>query len=315
MVSTDVYRPAAIEQLAVIGRAIDIPVFQSETNDPVRLASEARQHCRNVGFDVLLVDTAGRLHIDEELMEELEEICRELDPAEVLLVADAMTGQDAVNSAVEFNRRLRLTGTLLTKMDGDARGGAALSIREVTGTPIKFIGVGEKYDALEPFHPERLAGRILGMGDVLTLIEKAEEAADEEQTRAMLEKLSREEFTLQDFLDQLKQLRKLGPLDQLLGLLPQIGPFQGLDQLDFDEKQLLHLEAIINSMTLKERTNFKIIDGSRRRRIAKGSGRPVAEVNRLLKQYLQTRKMMQKMTKGFTGKQLSKLGLKNWGTI
>ena len=202
MVSTDVYRPAAIEQLSVIAESIDIPVYESDGADPVQLAGEAKQYCRNKGFDTLIVDTAGRLHIDDELMDELEKIHQQVEPAEVLLVADAMTGQDAVNSAAEFNRRMDLTGVILSKMDGDARGGAALSIRSVTGTPIKFLGIGEKYDALEEFHPDRIAGRILGMGDVLTLIEKAEEAADEEQARAMLEKLTRDEFTLQDFLDQ-----------------------------------------------------------------------------------------------------------------
>ncbi len=295
MVSTDVYRPAAIEQLSIIGQAVGIPVFEGDDKDPVCLARQALQHCRNVGFDTLIVDTAGRLHVDDELMEELERIRGELRPAEVLLVADAMTGQDAVSSATEFNRRMDLTGVVLTKMDGDARGGAALSIRSVAGTPIKFVGVGEKYDALEEFHPDRLAGRILGMGDVLSLIERAEAAADEEQTLKMLERISRDEFTLQDFLDQLKQVRRLGPLDQILGMLPQLGAFKGLGQIKVEEKQLSHLEAIIYSMTPKERAQSKLIDGSRRKRIAQGSGRPVSEVNRLLKQYVQMRKMMKKM--------------------
>jgi signal recognition particle subunit SRP54 len=307
LVSTDVYRPAAIDQLSIIGRAVEIPVFESESKDPVQLASEALQHCRNVGFDTLIVDTAGRLHIDNDLMDELGRIREKLRPVEVLLITDAMTGQDAVSSATEFNRRMELTGVVLTKMDGDARGGAALSIRSVAGTPIKFIGVGEKYEALEEFHPDRLAGRILGMGDVLSLIEKAEEAADEEQAREMLEKFSRDEFTLQDFLDQLKQIRKLGPLDQILGMLPQIGAFKGLDQVNVDEKQLSHVEAIIHSMTPRERVQYKLIDGSRRRRIALGSGRPVSEVNRLLKQYVQMRKMMKKMGGGMLGKRMPKL--------
>jgi signal recognition particle subunit SRP54 len=309
MVSTDVYRPAAIEQLSVIGESIEIPVYQSDETDPVKLAGEARLYCRNKGFDTLIVDTAGRLHIDDELMAELENIHRKVGPSEVLLVADAMTGQDAVSSAAEFNRRMDLTGVVLSKMDGDARGGAALSIRSVTGTPIKFLGVGEKYDALEEFHPDRIAGRILGMGDVLTLIEKAEEAADEEQARAMLEKLTRDEFTLQDFLDQLRQIRKLGPLDQLLNMLPQMGALKGLNQVNVDEKQLSHLEAIIYSMTPKERANYRVIDGSRRRRIARGSGRPVSEVNRLLKQYTQMRKMMKRMGGKIGGMSLPKLGL------
>jgi len=284
LVSTDVYRPAAIEQLSIIGRDIGIPVFESEEEDPVHLAVKALQHCRNTGFDALIVDTAGRLHVDDELMQELQSIRKSLQPVEVLLVSDAMTGQDAVSSAAEFNRRMELTGVILTKLDGDARGGAALSIRSVTGTPIKFVGVGEKYDALEEFHPDRLAGRILGMGDVLSLIEKAEEVADEEEAQRMLEKFSRDEFTLQDFLDQLKQIRKLGPLDQILGMLPQIGALKGLDQINIDEKQLSHVEAIILSMTPEERNHYKMINGSRRRRIAQGSGRPVSEVNRLLKQ-------------------------------
>ena len=220
MVSTDVYRPAAIEQLRVIGEALGLPVFESESRDPVKLAQQALAQSRNLGYDVLLVDTAGRLHIDDALMSELEQVRQELSAEEVLLVADAMTGQDAVNSAAEFNRRMQLSGVILTKLDGDARGGAALSIREVTGTPIKFIGVGEKYEALEVFHPDRLAGRILGMGDVLTLIEKAEEVADEEQAQIVLDKIRRDEFTLADFRDQLRQIRKLGPLDQVLGMLP-----------------------------------------------------------------------------------------------
>ncbi len=308
MVSTDVYRPAAIEQLSIIGRAIDIPVFEPEDlNDAVERARRALIQARNTGYDVLLIDTAGRLHIDENLMVELERIQQTLSPKEILLVADAMTGQDAVNSAGQFDQRLALTGVILTKMDGDARGGAALSIKSVTGKPIKFIGVGEKYEALETFHPDRLAGRILGMGDVLSLIEKAEETVDEENAEKMLEKLRRDQFTLEDFRDQLRQIKRLGPLEQILGMLPQMGPFKGLDKLKVDEKQLAHVEAIINSMTVRERTNYKIIDGSRRKRIAKGSGRPVSEVNRLLKQYMQARKMMKQVGRGFMGKRLPKL--------
>jgi signal recognition particle subunit SRP54 len=266
--------------------------------DPVKRVREALIHCRNTGYDVLLLDTAGRLHIDDELMVELERIRDLADPSEILLVSDAMTGQDAVNSASEFNRRMKLTGIIMTKMDGDARGGAALSIRAVTGTPIKFSGIGEKYQALEVFHPERLAGRILGMGDVLTLIEKAEEVADEEQAEEMLKKLRRNEFSLEDFRDQLKQIRRLGPLEQVIGMLPKMGPLKGLGDVNIDEKQFVHLEAIINSMTPRERRNYKILNGSRRKRIALGSGRPVSEVNRLIKQYIQTRKMMQKFSKG-----------------
>ena len=308
MVSADVYRPAAIEQLAVIGRTLDLPFYESEDLDAVGRAAAGLAQCRSVGYDTLLIDTAGRLHIDDELMLELEKIVAATAPAEILLVADAMTGQDAVNSASEFNRRLELTGVILTKLDGDARGGAALSIRAVTGTPIKFVGVGEKYDALEIFHPDRLAGRILGMGDVLSLIEKAEETVDEAQAEEMLRKMSRDQFTLEDFRDQLRQLRKLGPLEQLLEMLPQTGALKGLANLNVDEKQLGHVEAIINSMTSAERHNYKLINGSRRKRIAAGCGRPVSEVNRLLRQYIQSRKMMKRMTRGFMGKRLPKFG-------
>lgn len=296
MVSTDVYRPAAIEQLTVIGRALDIPVYEDQGRDAVDRAVAALKHCRIMGYDTLLIDTAGRLHVDDQLMEELERIRTKVEPKEILLVADAMTGQDAVNSAGEFNRRIQLTGVILTKLDGDARGGAALSIRSVTGTPIKFIGVGEKYEALEQFHPDRLAGRILGMGDVLSLIEKAEEVADEKQAIEVMRKLRKDQFTLEDFRDQLRQVRKLGPLEQLLGMLPQMGPLKNVGKVKIDEKQLIHVEAIINSMTPAERTNYKILDGSRRKRISRGSGRPVSEVNRLVKQYIQTRKMMRRMT-------------------
>lgn len=309
MVSTDVYRPAAMDQLRVIGEALGLPVFECDSLNPVERASLAAKHSRNMGYDVLLVDTAGRLHIDDALMNELEGLRLALDPSEILLVADAMTGQDAVNSAAEFNRRLDLSGVLLTKLDGDARGGAALSIRAVTGTPIKFVGLGEKYEALEEFYPDRLAGRILGMGDVLTLIEKAEETADEEQAIKVLEKIKKNEFSLEDFRDQLRQIRKLGPLEEILGMLPQIGPLRGLNKLKVEEKQLLHIEAIINSMTPRERLNYKVINGSRRKRIALGSGRPVSEVNRLLKQYIGTRKMMKKMGKGFLGKKFPGFGM------
>jgi signal recognition particle subunit SRP54 len=308
MVSTDVYRPAALEQLAVIGRALDLPVFEDTgTSSAVDRAVRALRQCRNLGYDVLLVDTAGRLHIDEELMQELDQIQRRVAPSEILLVADAMTGQDAVKSAGEFDQKLDLTGVVLTKMDGDARGGAALSIKSVTGKPIKFIGLGEKYDALETFHPDRMAGRILGMGDVLSLIEKAESMVDQEQAEEMLQRLRQDEFTLEDFLGQLRQLRSLGSLEQLVGMLPKIGPMKGLDKLQVDDKDMTHIEAIICSMTRQERFNHRIIDGSRRRRIARGSGRPVSEVNRLLKQYLQARKMMKHVSKGFFGKKLPKL--------
>ena len=308
MVSTDVYRPAAIEQLSVVGNEISIPVFQdSQLTDPIDLSKKALQQTRNRGFDVLLIDTAGRLHIDEELMVELEQIQTTVQPIETLLVADAMTGQDAVNSAQDFDRRLGLSGVILTKMDGDARGGAALSIKSVIDLPIKFVGTGEKYDALEIFHPDRMANRILGMGDVVSLIEKAEEVADQEGATQALEKLSRDQFTLEDFLQQIRQIRKLGSMDQILEMLPRTGPFKSLDKVNVDDQQLVHIEVIINSMTKKERVQYKIINGSRRKRIARGSGRPVSEVNRLLKQYVQMKKMMKKVNKGFLGKGLSKL--------
>ena len=308
LVSTDVYRPAAIEQLQVIGDAIEMPVFSDSSRDALDRARKAHSHCRDGGFDVLLVDTAGRLHIDEQLMVELEAMQAQLQPIETLLIADAMTGQDAATSAQRFGERVGLTGVILTKLDGDARGGAALSIGSVTGKPIKFVGVGEKYDALEVFHPERVASRILGMGDVLSLIERAEQVVDEEQAEEMIRKIRRNEFTLEDFLGQLRQLRKLGPLDQLLGLLPKAGPLKGLDNLQVDEKRMGHLEAIICSMTPSERLNYKIIKGPRRKRIARGSGRPISEVNRLLKQYVQTRKLMKKASKGLFGKKLPNFG-------
>ncbi len=306
LVSTDVYRPAALEQLRVIGEAVQIPVFSDTSRDALDLARKAHAECLKSGRDVLLVDTAGRLHVDESLMSELEELQGILAPAETLLVADAMTGQDAVTSATLFDERVGLTGVVLTKLDGDARGGAALSIRTVTGRPIKFVGVGEKYDALETFHPDRMANRILGMGDVLSLIEKAEQVVDEKQAEDMIRRIRRNEFTLEDFLAQLRQLRRLGPLDQILGMLPRAGALKGLDKLQVDEKQLGHLEAIICSMTPGERLNHRIINGSRRKRIAVGCGRPVSEVNRLLKQYVQTRKLMKKASKGLFGKKLPK---------
>ncbi|MBI2822524.1 MAG: signal recognition particle protein [Acidobacteria bacterium] len=307
MVSTDVYRPAARDQLAIIGSEIGIPVHESDSDDPVAISQQALTQARNVGYDLLLVDTAGRLHIDQELMEELKTIKRHLQPAETLLVADAMTGQDAVNSARDFNEQVGITGIILTKMDGDTRGGAALSIKSVTGQPIKFIGVGEKYDALEPFHPDRLAGRVLGMGDVLSLIERAEEAVDQEGARRMVEKIRKDSFTLEDFRDQLVQIRKLGPLDQILKMLPSVGPLKGMNKLQIDEKELTCVEAMINSMTPRERDNYKTINGSRRKRIARGSGCTVQQVNQLLRQYDQARKMMRQMNRGVMAGKLGKL--------
>jgi signal recognition particle subunit SRP54 len=313
MVSVDVYRPAARKQLSVLARDLKLPIYEGtpEETKPVELSRSARKEATQTGRDVLLVDTAGRLHIDDDLMTELTELKDLLSPTEILFVADAMTGQDAVKSADEFNKRLGITGTILTKMDGDARGGAALSIRSVTGQPLKFVGVGEKSDALEPFHPDRVAQRILGMGDVLSLIEKVEESIDQKQAEAMQRKLLDDDFTLADFRDQIGQLRKLGPLESLLGMMPQIGPMKDLKNMKVDEKEITRLVAIIDSMTARERANHMIINGARRRRIAKGSGTSVQEVNNLLKQYSQARKMMKSFTGGggFLGKRLGKLKL------
>ncbi|MCL6481651.1 MAG: signal recognition particle protein [Firmicutes bacterium] len=310
VVSTDVYRPAAREQLAQVARAAGVRCFAAEgLLQPLEIARAALREARLSASDVVLVDTAGRLHIDDELMEELERLKQALSPTEILFVADAMTGQDAVKSAEEFHRRLGITGVILTKMDGDARGGAALSIRQVTGQPLKFIGVGEKFDALEPFHPERAASRILGMGDVLSFIEKVEQAVDQKKAEEMQRKLLDNEFTLEDFRDQLKQLKKLGPLDSLLKMMPGIGPLKGLKDVQIDEKEITRVVAIIDSMTPKERANHMIINGSRRRRIARGSGTTVQEVNQLLKQYAQMRKMMKSLTSGSLGRRLSKFSL------
>ncbi|MCS6953731.1 MAG: signal recognition particle protein [Bryobacterales bacterium] len=306
VVSVDVYRPAARQQLSVIARQIGVPIWEGEpgASDPVELARQARREATQTGRDVVLVDTAGRLHIDEELMAELERLKQALSPVEILFVADAMTGQDAVKSAEEFHRRLGITGVILTKMDGDARGGAALSIRQVTGQPLKFIGVGEKFDALEPFHPERAASRILGMGDVLSFIEKVEQAVDRKRAEEIERKLLEDEFTLEDFRDQLKQLKKMGPLESILKLMPGIGPFKGLKDVAIDDKQITRVVAIIDSMTPKERANHTIINGSRRRRIARGSGTTVQEVNQVLKQYAQMRKMMKSLTSGSLARRL-----------
>ncbi len=297
--SVDVYRPAAVEQLRVLCEDNHLGYFDTPGNeDPVARSEQGLRQARNAGYDVVLIDTAGRLHIDDEMMAELDRIKRVMRPTEILLVADAMTGQDAVRSAKEFHDRLGLTGVLLTKLDGDARGGAALSIKTVTGQPIKFVGTGEKADALEPFYPDRLAGRILGMGDVLSLIEKAEKVVDQQDAAEMAEKLRKEEFTLEDFRDQLRQIRKLGSLEQIMGMLPNIGPMRGINQMKVDEKEFVHIEAIINSMTPKERRYHHILNGNRKKRIARGSGRPVQEINQLLKQYLEARKMMKSLSRG-----------------
>jgi signal recognition particle subunit SRP54 len=313
MVSVDVYRPAARQQLSVIARDIKLPIYDGtpEETKPAELARSARRDASQTGRDVLLVDTAGRLHIDDQLMQELQDLKEQLQPAEILFVADAMTGQDAVKSADEFHKRLGITGVILTKMDGDARGGAALSIRSITNQPLKFVGVGEKFDALEPFHPERVAQRILGMGDMLSLIEKVEENIDQKQAEEMQRKLLDDEFTLDDFRDQLRQIRKLGPLESILGMMPNIGPIKQLKDVKVDEGELTRVVAIIDSMTPKERHNHMIINGARRRRIAKGSGTSVQEVNSLLKQYAQARKMMKSLSggAGLLGKRLGKFKL------
>jgi len=296
LVSTDVRRPAAREQLAQIARAVGLPVVEKESNDPLELLKAARREAELSAYDVILVDTQGRLHIDDELMAELEAMKKACQPVEILFVADAMTGQDAVRSAGTFHERLDTTGVILTKMDGDARGGAALSIRWVTGQPIKFMGTGEKYDALEPFAPDRIAGRILGMGDVLSLIEKAEETIDRAKAEELEEKLRRAEFSLEDFRDQLRQVRKMGPLDEVLSMIPGVAP--EVRGTEVDESKLTRLEAIINSMTPKERRRPDILNGKRRKRIARGSGTTVQEVNQLLRQYAEMRRMMKAMTGG-----------------
>ncbi len=315
LVSVDVYRPAAREQLRVLANELRLPVYTGEADDhqPLSLAKAAKREAMQTGRDVVLVDTAGRLHIDDELMVELSELKSSLSPVEILFVADAMTGQDAVKSAEAFHQRLGITGVILTKMDGDARGGAALSIRHVTGQPLKFVGVGEKPDALEPFHPDRVASRILGMGDVLSFIEKAEEAIDKKKAEEMQRKLIENEFTLEDFRDQIRQLKKLGPLESILGMMPQVGMFKELKNVKVDEQEITRVVAIIDSMTPKERANHMIINGSRRRRIARGSGTSVQEVNQLLKQYGQARKMMKEISGGMMGKKLGKLKLPFFG--
>lgn len=310
LVSTDVYRPAAREQLAVIAKAIEVPCFLGEGMDsPIELAMAARKDAADRGHDVLIVDTAGRLHIDETLMNEVSELRTRLRPSEVLLVADAMVGQDAVRSAQEFHERLGTTGVILTKLDGDARGGAALSIRHVTGQPIKYIGVGEKYDALEVFYPDRVVSRILGMGDLLSLIEKAEQAIDQKKALEVHRKLQTDSFTLADFRDQLRQMRSMGSLEQMMGMLPKVGVFKDAGKVHVDEKELVRVEAIINSMTEKERQHHELINGKRRKRIARGSGTSVQQVNQVLKQYIQMRKMMKTMSTSLFGKQLSRLKL------
>ncbi len=317
LVSVDVYRPAAREQLAVVARDIKVPIYPGtpEEKAPAELARSARREAVNNGRDVLLVDTAGRLHIDDQLMTELKELKEMLNPVEILFVADAMTGQDAVKSADEFHKQLGITGVILTKMDGDARGGAALSIRSVTGQPLKFVGVGEKSDAFEAFHPDRAASRILGMGDIVSFVEKAQEAFSVKEQEEMQRKLIDNEFTLEDFRDQLKSLRKLGSLDSILKMMPKVGMMKELQGMQPDEKELTRIVAIIDSMTPRERDNHMIINGSRRRRIARGSGTTVNDVNNLLKQYGQARKMMKSLSGNMGGlsKKLGRMGMGKLG--
>jgi signal recognition particle subunit SRP54 len=308
LVSVDVYRPAAREQLRVVAKAIKANIYEGDEKGEAagtplveRLAKEARREAVITGCDTLIVDTAGRLHVDEQLMDEMAKLKALLSPQEILFIADAMTGQDAVKSAEAFHRQLSLTGTVLTKMDGDARGGAALSIRHVTGQPVKFIGTGEKPDAFEPFHPDRIVGRILGMGDIMGLIERAEDKLDRKKSEEFARKaLSGDGFSLEDFRDQLRQIKKLGSLESIMKMLPSVGPLAGMQQMagQVDEKQLTRVEAIINSMTQKERDHHEIISGSRRKRIANGSGTTVQEVNQLLRQYAQMRKMFKGIGKG-----------------
>jgi signal recognition particle subunit SRP54 len=317
LVSVDVYRPAAREQLKVVAQAVKANIYEGEvtqanTATVERLVKEARREAVVTGCDVLIVDTAGRLHIDEQLMDEMQSLKKLLNPSEILFVADAMTGQDAVNSADEFHKKLTLTGVVLTKMDGDARGGAALSIRQVTGQPIKFIGVGEKYDALEPFHPDRIVSRILGMGDILSLIERAEQQIDKKKAAEIASKaLSGDGFSLEDFRDQLRSVKKMGSIKNLMGMMPSIGPFSGLHKAadHVDEKQINRVEAIINSMTSYERTHHEVINGSRRKRIARGSGTTIQEVNNLLRQYAQMKKMFKQMGKASFARRLAGMKL------
>ncbi len=317
LVSVDVYRPAAREQLKVVAQAIKAQIYEGEVGEAdtaavERLVKEARREAIVSGCDVLIVDTAGRLHIDDQLMDEMQSLKKLLNPSEILFIADAMTGQDAVRSADEFHKKLSLTGVILTKMDGDARGGAALSIRQVTGQPIKFIGVGEKYDALEPFHPDRIVSRILGMGDILSLIERAESQIDKKKAQEMATKaLTGDGFSLEDFRDQLRQVKKMGSMKSLMGMLPSIGPFSGLQKAadNVDEKQINRVEAIINSMTTYERNHHEVINGNRRKRIARGSGTSVQEVNNLLRQYAQMKKMFKQMGKPSFARRLAGMKL------
>ena len=305
LVACDVYRPAAIDQLKVVGAKVDVPVFEMGLSDPVEIAKAGMEHAKKHGHDMMFIDTAGRLHVDEVLMNELCAIKEDVSPTEILLVVDAMTGQDAVNVASSFNEQLDITGVILSKLDGGTRGGAALSIRYVTGKPIKFIGTGEKLDAIEPFYPDRMASRILGMGDVLTLIEKAQQNFDDKQAAELEKKLRENSFTLDDFLEQFRQIKNMGSIEQIVGMLPGVKP-GALKDAKVDEKAIAHTEAIILSMTAKEREKPSIINGSRRKRIAAGSGTTVEEVNKLLRQYDQMSKMIKQLTAQYGSKKARK---------
>lgn len=303
LVAADIYRPAAIKQLETLGKQLDMPVFSlGDQVSPVEIAKQAIAKAKEEHLDYVIIDTAGRLHIDETLMDELKQVKEIATPTEILLVVDSMTGQDAVNVAQSFNEQLEITGVVLTKLDGDTRGGAALSIRSVTGKPIKFVATGEKMEAIETFHPDRMTSRILGMGDVLSLIEKAQTDVDAEKMKAMEQKMKDNSMTLDDFLEQLQQVKQMGPLDELLKMMPGANKMKGLDNMQVDDKQLGHIEAIIKSMTKNEKDNPDIINASRRKRIARGSGRPIQEINRLLKQFAEMKKMMKQMTGGGKGK-------------
>ncbi|MCG8514047.1 MAG: signal recognition particle protein [Halanaerobiales bacterium] len=303
LVAGDIYRPAAIKQLQILGERLAIPVFtMGDQKNPIDIAKAALSYATSNNHDLVILDTAGRLHIDQKMMDELKGIKAKINPDQILLVVDSMTGQDAVNVAQNFDQTLGIDGVILTKLDGDARGGAALSIKAVTGKPIKFVGMGEKMDALEAFHPDRMSSRILGMGDVLSLIEKAEANMDLQKALSLEEKLRQNEFTLEDFIEQMEQVRNMGPLDQILGMIPGIAGANQLKNLQVDEKQLDHIAAIINSMTPQERRSPEIINGSRRKRIARGSGTSIQEINRLLKQFKQTKKMMKQFSDMSNGK-------------
>ena len=313
LVACDIYRPAAISQLQIVGEQVGVPVFEMGTTKPEKIAKEAIKHARDYGHDYVILDTAGRLHIDEELMEELTRVCKVAEPNEILLVIDSMTGQDAVNVAKSFNDTLEISGVILTKLDGDTRGGAALSVKAVTGKPIKFVGTGEKLADLEEFHPDRMASRILGMGDVMSLIEKAESALDEKKAEELEKKLKQNKFDLNDLLSQFQEIKKMGPLKQVLGMIPGLG--NQIKDADIDDKQLVRVESIIYSMTKKEREKPEIINASRKKRIAAGCGMKVEDVNRLLKQYEQMKKMFKQMnSKGSRRRRMPNLpGMNNMG--